>query len=156
MAIPQTIDLTNTTPAAPTGRQNVQWQGDAGTPRNVSANIPLPLYTITWGIAIGTPATTGTDVTPHYLVPFSGKPLAVTICGKLAPVGADLIVDLLQNGTSILAAPLHLVAGATTGSSTSFASGTLTAGALMTLNCTQIGTTVPGQDVTIQLTVQSS
>jgi hypothetical protein len=34
------INASNSTPAAPAGRQNVQWQGDSGSPRNVSASIP--------------------------------------------------------------------------------------------------------------------
>jgi hypothetical protein len=155
MAIPKDINLNNATPAAPSGFQNVQWQGDASTPRNVSANIPRSTYPITWGVAIGVPAVTGTDVTPHYLVQFPGTLIACTICAKTAPTGADLIVDLLQNGASLLSgAKLHLPAGSLTGSTSSFAGIPLTIGALLTLNVTQVGSPSPGQDVTVQAVVQ--
>jgi hypothetical protein len=155
MSIPQSINLSNASPAAPSGMQNVQWAGDGSTPRNVSANIPRTNYLITWGVAIGTPAVTGTDLTPHYLVPFAGTLIACTICAKTAPSGADLIVDLLQNGASLLgAAKLHLPAGSLTGTTSSFAGIPLTAGALLTLNVTQVGSPSAGQDVTIQTTIQ--
>lgn len=41
------INLNDTTPAAPPGRQNIAWRADTEQPRNVSAHIPESLYTIT-------------------------------------------------------------------------------------------------------------
>jgi hypothetical protein len=34
------INFSDSTPAAPSGEQNVKWQGDASNPRNISANVP--------------------------------------------------------------------------------------------------------------------
>jgi hypothetical protein len=33
------INLNDTTPAAPSGKVNIKWQADAGSPRNVSAHV---------------------------------------------------------------------------------------------------------------------
>jgi len=41
MPSPQQQDLTNATPAAPSGYQNVSWQHDSSLPRNASANVPI-------------------------------------------------------------------------------------------------------------------
>jgi hypothetical protein len=41
MSIPTPINLSNTTPAPPASEQNVKWQADSGTPRNVSAYAPV-------------------------------------------------------------------------------------------------------------------
>lgn len=44
------INLSNTTPAAPSGTQNVLWQGDANNPRNASAALPPPTTSLMGGI----------------------------------------------------------------------------------------------------------
>lgn len=40
MSAPTVINLNDSTPAAPSGQQNVKWQGDSSNPRNVSAYFP--------------------------------------------------------------------------------------------------------------------
>ena len=50
MPVPTPINLNDTTPAAPSGRLNVHWQGDSSVPRNVSANIPIPVTKFTGAV----------------------------------------------------------------------------------------------------------
>ncbi|HKT10334.1 MAG TPA: hypothetical protein VJW77_00775 [Terriglobia bacterium] len=40
MPTPTIINLNDTAPAAPAGSRNIEWQGDAANPRNVSASLP--------------------------------------------------------------------------------------------------------------------
>ena len=74
---------------------------------------------------------------------------------KTAPTGADLIVDININGTSIWATTqanrLTIAAGATTGTQTSFDTTALTEGDIITIDVDQIGSTVAGSDLTITL-----
>ena len=154
---PSVINLNDTTPAAPAGRQNVKWQADQNNPRNVSAHIPQPFFTVTWGIGIGQPAAVGTAVTPLYVVPAAGTLVSVSIIAKTAPVGSDLVVDLLDGALSLFgSAQLHLPAGSRQATATTFAASpqTIAPGDVLSLNVTQVGSTTPGQDVTIQLLVQ--
>jgi hypothetical protein len=37
------IDLNNTTPSAPSGRVNGQWQADSSEPRHISVHVQLPV-----------------------------------------------------------------------------------------------------------------
>ncbi|MHB8303364.1 MAG: hypothetical protein ACYDC6_11085 [Acidobacteriaceae bacterium] len=88
---PTIINLNNTTPAAPAGSQNVEWQADANDPRNVSAYIPEglsnPMTTagdIIIGGAAGAPTrlaagaaatvltSNGPGVAPSYQAPAAG------------------------------------------------------------------------------------
>ena len=38
---PEPINLSNTTPAAPAGSRNLDWQADSNVPRNVSVSVPI-------------------------------------------------------------------------------------------------------------------
>ncbi len=151
---PSSLSVSSIAPAGATSGQVLTYNGTSWTP---STPTPPPVnhFAITWGIGIGQAVAVGNDVTPHYLVPFAGIPQEVTLAAKTAPAGADLIVDILHNGTSLFSAPVHLSAGQTQATSTALASGAVLAvGDLLTLNVTQVGSTTPGQDVTIQLLVQ--
>jgi hypothetical protein len=158
------VNLSDTSPAAPSGDQNVKWQKGAQSGTDpatgypifpVSASVPLSYYTVTWGVGIGAAATVASDVTPHYLVPFAGVPTGLTVAAKTAPTGADLIFDIWKNGTSIFSAPVHLAAGATQTSTTAFASDvTFAVSDLLTFNVNQVGSTMAGQDLTVQLVIQ--
>jgi hypothetical protein len=58
MPQPTIINLNDTTPAAPSGCENVKWQVDAGSPRNVSANLPIAT-----GSIVGLVKPDGTTIT---------------------------------------------------------------------------------------------
>jgi len=120
------------------------------TPRPPQASA----YCVTWGVGIGGPATTGSNVAPLYVVPAAGVPLALSIAAKTAPTGSALVIDIRRNGSTILAAPASLAAGSNQTSSTNFAAGiALAIGDVLTLNVNQVGSSVAGQDITIQLQI---
>jgi len=76
---------------------------------------------------------------------------------KTAPTGAAILVDILKasspNGsyTSILSSPISISASAFVGSTTSFAVATLSAGDYLRMDITQIGSTVAGASLTVDL-----
>jgi hypothetical protein len=151
------INLNDSSPAAPAGRRNIKWQADSSAPRNVSAFVAPSYHTVTWGIGIGGPVATGASVTPLYVLPVRGMLVQVTAIAKTAPAGADLIVDLLADGTSLLpAGHLHLLDGQTQADSTSFASSpqAVAAGQVLSLDVLQVGSTTAGKDVTVQLLIE--
>jgi hypothetical protein len=112
-----------------------------------------------FGIAIGFPVATATDVTAHHIVSLSGHFQAAYINSKLGPTGSDLIIDLqLWNGSSWAsifgATKLVLPAGATDtdlGTQTTFAITGPAVADLIRADVTQIGSTFPGQDISVML-----
>lgn len=113
--------------------------------------------TITWAIAVGTAATTGTNKTNYVIMPYAGKIVKAWAAAKTGPTGADLIFDVNIAGTSIWNATqanrVKIVAGATTGNQTSFDTTTFAAGDLLTIDVDQVGSTIAGQDITVMLSV---
>lgn len=77
MPIPSVINLNDTTPAAPSGKQNVKWQADTNNPRNVSA-YPLGATTSLEGTVKLANDLGGTADTPEVVgiqnVPFGNSP----------------------------------------------------------------------------------
>ncbi len=71
-----------------------------------------------------------------------------------APTGASLVVDLVKNGATTIAT-LTIAAGAyTSGLQTLEAA--LADGDYLTVNITQVGSTTPGADLTVQVTHDSN
>lgn len=70
-----------------------------------------------------------------------------------APTGAAINLDINKNGSSILSSPLTIAATAYTGTSSgSFTSATLADGDYLTIDIDQVGSTVPGAGLLVQLT----
>jgi hypothetical protein len=67
-----------------------------------------------------------------------------------APTGADIELDVLVGGVSVLTSPLTIVAGQTTGTVVPPV-GLWPAGDPVTVEITQIGSTVAGSDLTVQV-----
>jgi len=112
-------------------------------------------YTLILGIS--SDVSVGTNITNQVTIENSGTIQKAWINAKTAPVGSDLIIDLKLNGTSIWATTttnrLKLVNGASTGSQTSFDTTAVVAGQLLSLDVIQVGSTTPGQYVTVQLVI---
>ena len=115
------------------------------------ANEILPTFVVT---ITGT-LTTGTSLTPILIVPQDLLILKAYAAVKTAPVGANIIVDINVNGTSIWnttqANRLNIVAGSDTGNSTTFDTTQLSDGGLLTFDLDQVGSTTSGADITIEL-----
>lgn len=97
--------------------------------------------------------TTGTSVAPLLVATATQTISKVYVNVKTAPTGADLIIDINKNGTSIWnttqANRAKVLAGATSGTQTSFDTTSLAEGDILTLDIDQIGSTVAGADVTV-------
>ena len=73
---------------------------------------------------------------------------------KVAPTGADLIIDLNKNASTIWSTQanrLKILAGATEGTQTSFNTISLVEGDKLTMDIDQVGSTVAGEDLTVSL-----
>jgi len=114
------------------------------------------IKTIMWFIA-GDPLTIGTDKSAYIVLDFNCLILAAYARAKTAPTGADFIIDINKNGSTIWATQgnrLKIVAGTSTGSQTLFDTKKLSTGDYLTVDVDQIGSSVGGSNVTIQLKVQ--
>ena len=114
-----------------------------------SAIRPTFVFTVTGTL------TTGSNQVPTLIVPSSLTIVKAYAVVKTAPTGAALIVDINLNGTSIWATTqanrLQVAAAATTGTQTSFDTVSLSEGDLLTLDLDQVGSSVAGADLTVQL-----
>jgi hypothetical protein len=76
---------------------------------------------------------------------------------RTAPTGASVLVDVNINGTTIYTTqanrPTVLAAGTNSGKSTGFSLSTIPDGAALTVDIDQIGSTVAGADLTVQVDV---
>lgn len=111
---------------------------------------------ITWVLASGTDATTGTDKTNTIVAPFDGTIVKWQIVAKTGPSGADLICDININAGTIFAGSGDqptITDGGTSGSGNTFSNSSFLAGDLFTVDIDQVGSSVAGQDITLQLTV---
>jgi hypothetical protein len=109
----------------------------------------------TFVLAVGIPATTGANKTNQLVVTRTCTISKAYIAAKTAPVGAAFIVDINVNGVSIWASNqgnrLQLASGSGYGSQTSFDTVSLTEGDILTIDIDQVGSSTPGQDITVTL-----
>lgn len=111
-----------------------------------------------WGLGIGTPCTVGVNKTLNIIVPFSGTITKWYMSAQTGPVGADLIIDINLNGTSIWNSNpsnrAKIINGNDYGSGTNFDTTTVSEGDIITIDIDQVGSSTAGQDVTVMLKVQ--
>lgn len=123
---------------------------DSGVVIQLGDVTPTFVFTITGTVV------TGTSLTPALIVP---KALTITkayIYAKTVNTGADLIIDINKNGSTIWATQsnrITLPASDADGqaSQTSFDTTSITEGDILTVDVDQIGSTIAGQDITIAL-----
>lgn len=122
---------------------------DVGTVYEIAENRPTFLFTVTGTLS------TGVSVTP--ILPANRtltivKAFAIV---KTGPTGADLILDINKNGTSIWnstpANRVKITAGNTSGNQTSFDTTSLADEDSLTLDVDQVGSTVAGADLSVYL-----
>lgn len=105
-----------------------------------------------WYVA-GTLAT-GANQGPRYVVPQAMTIVKAWLIVRTAPTGANLLIDINKNGTTIWTTQGNrgsIVATATTGNTTTFDVTSLTAGDYLDLDTDQVGSTVAGVDLTVVL-----
>lgn len=80
---------------------------------------------------------------------------ARAVC-KTAPTGAKIIIDLNDDGTTILGATkLEIAIGATSGSTTTITNPSVAKGSVLTMDLDQVGNTIAGADLTVYLIYQT-
>jgi len=112
---------------------------------------------VTFGIGVGANVAVGNDVTPPYIWSNSsnGRPQIGFCTANICPTGSDVIIDILQNGTSIFGATkLHLPAGTAnknviTFSSIFISNLTFKRKDVISANVTKVGNVIPGQNITV-------
>jgi hypothetical protein len=118
----------------------------------------------TWSLAAGIPIAVGTDKTAWAIIDQNRTLTRVYVVAKTAPTGASLVLDILystNNGTSFTSLwavnPGNrptLTTGTNFSTITAFDTTTLAAGTLLRIDVIQVGSTTPGQDLTVQLQYQ--
>ena len=99
----------------------------------------------------------GTGKLGRIYVDFIGTIIEVQASVEIAPTGANIIVDLNLNGTTIWTTQgnrVAIVAGAYTGVQTAFDVITLAVGDYFTIDLDQVGSTVPGAKLVVRLKIE--
>jgi Tfp pilus assembly protein PilZ len=150
------INLNDSSPAAPNGAINIEWQAGASTGtdaatglpiRPVSANIKV-MTTVGWVVPAGS-AAAASGVGPVLVAPRAAIFTRARIAIKATDANKTLAVAVCKNGTSVFT--LSVAAGATA-LQTAMLSFTVAADDLLTLNITAGSTT---WDFTLQLETAS-
>jgi hypothetical protein len=113
----------------------------------------------TFALALGTPATVGTNKTNPLVAPRSGTITKAFAKAGTGPTSAALIFDVNLNGTTIWSTQanrLQIAAGQTYGTQTSFNTTAVVEGDVFTVDIDQIGSGTAGQDVTVTLLIQAT
>lgn len=115
----------------------------------------------TWVLGAGVPVAVGANKTAKAIMDQDRTLTKVYTYADIAPVGADLILDILfstDNGTTFTSLwvinPVNrptIVDGSNFDTVTAFDILTLSAGDLLRVDVIQVGSTTPGQDITLQL-----
>jgi hypothetical protein len=104
-------------------------------------------------------AEVGTNKSAYLTVPFSGQIIKAVAYAKTAPTGATLIFDINKNGTTIWGNQTNRVTIAisgNSGTSTSFTTASVVDGDYFTIDIDQIGSTIAGADMTVELYIKEA
>ena len=122
---------------------------DAGTVYELNESRPTMVFTITGTLS------TGTSLTPMLIATRPMTIIKAYANVKTAPTGANLIIDINKNGTSIWNSTpdnrLTITATNTSGTQTSFDTTSLAEGDSLVVDVDQVGSTIAGEDITISL-----
>lgn len=110
---------------------------------------------ITFGIGVGGSVAIGADLTPPYIWSNSanGRPQIIFMAANVPPVGDDLDINILCNGTSVFSTSKYTLPDGTgskvvISASNVFTGVTFARGDVVSINTTKIGTTTPGSGIT--------
>lgn len=132
--------------------------GEFKTPRAArgSSVVAANYDKITFGLGVGTPVVTGDYGTPPFGWTNSrqGRPSYAIILANIPPTGADFRFVIKKNDVTILTPayatfPAGTAARVVVPFTSSLASTTIARGDVITPHVTQVGSIVPGQDITI-------
>jgi hypothetical protein len=121
--------------------------------------MPTAKIKTTLSFAVTGALTTGTDKAPTILAPCALTITKVKLVVKTAPTGAAIIVDVNKNGTTIFTTQGNrpqIAIGETTGDSGTPDVTSLAEGDKITVDIDQIGSTIAGADLTIEVVSEQS
>lgn len=95
--------------------------------------------------------TAGTNKCNPIILPYAGIFLKSKIVASVGPTGANFIVDINKNSSTIYGTKLIIVDGQTTGTQDTFVA-TFAENDILTLDVDQIGSTAAGSNITVVLT----
>lgn len=126
------------------------WQYQSQLSTVITGSPSYELYQ--WGLCIGAPCAVASNLTAYVIVSQAATLTKCYASAKTAPTGADLIIDIKNAGTSIFGGGTKLViaASATTGNQATIANATLAESDNLTIDITQVGSTIAGQDVSVK------
>lgn len=110
-------------------------------------------------MAQGTLAVTTKVSNFQFAAPWPGIIKRARLIANTGPAGAAVICDFLLNGTTIWSTQgnrVQIAAGATSGTQASFNTTSFAAGDVFTFNVAQVGSSTPGADLVMELTVLAS
>lgn len=108
----------------------------------------------TFEIPINGTLTVGADLTPYIIIPQNMTIIKAYARVKTSPTGDAILIDINKNGTTIWSTQSNRLTIADAGSSatqTSFNTTSLNEGDYLSFDVDQVGSTTPGQDLTIAL-----
>jgi hypothetical protein len=112
----------------------------------------LATFSKTGDLAVGT----GTF---KFVMPYAATLVSVTLTAGTSPTGAAILVDVNKNGTTIFTTQGNrptLAAGTTVGSASATPNVTaMAAGDYLTVDIDQVGSTLPGTDLLVQIRYRS-
>lgn len=115
----------------------------------VSETLDAVVGAITW--YIGGTLATGTGQGPILLAHCNLTIVEAYAVVRTAPTGTDLNIDINKGGVTIFSGTFTISAGATTGWTTSLSVTTLAKNDQLSLDIDQVGSTIPGADLTVVL-----
>lgn len=128
----------------------LQFSNDSGsTWKDIGSGTAVPTFTVVGNLA------TGTSLSPLIIAPFNLTIIRASARVKTAPTGASIIVDIKKNGTSIWNVTpgnrLSVAASAQLGTQSSFDTTSVLQDDALSLDIAQVGSTVTGADLTVEL-----
>lgn len=97
----------------------------------------------------------GTDVSQSYKIPWRVKPVEIWMKATTAPSGQAVLVDINDDGTSILSTAASLPAGLRESRSHTFVDeSTIEKGSVLTLDVDQVGSLISGANLTVSLELE--
>lgn len=140
--------------SSPATDHALMYNGATGKWYNKALNIPFESFTFTYQGAVAL----ATGSSRQYLG--STYTIDAVYAGiNTAPTGASLVVDVKKNNVSIFSSVANrptVVSGGHYNLTSTFATTSLVAGDYLTVDVTQIGSTVAGSDLTVTVRLKKS
>jgi hypothetical protein len=135
------------------------YAGLSASSKLAASQMPTGKVKTTLSFAVTGTLVVGTDKAPTLVAPCGLTITKVKLVVKTAPTGAAIVVDVNKNGTTIFTTQANrpqIAIGATTGDSGTPDVTSLAEGDKLTIDIDQVGSTVAGADLTVEVVADQS